>query len=114
MSDIYKRKSTEYKLNLQFRTQLWNFISWFYLEIGFYICAHWVVRWFIFKPKNPNLGIFLRSLECKMLLYVMTIWNILRQFDKLVEFVCIWYIFPILVCMYQEKYGKPGERGYEF
>jgi hypothetical protein len=33
-----------------------------------------------FQTKNPNLGIFWWALECKMLLYFMTIWNILRPF----------------------------------
>jgi hypothetical protein len=37
-----------------------------------------VARWFIFKPKNPNLGTFWRALEWKMLVHFMTIWNILR------------------------------------
>jgi hypothetical protein len=42
----------------------------------------------------------------------MTIWNILLSFDifygRLVRFVLIWYIFPFLVCLDQEKSGKPA------
>jgi hypothetical protein len=30
-----------------------------------------------FQTKNPNLGIFWRILELKMLLYILVIWNIL-------------------------------------
>jgi hypothetical protein len=52
-----------------------------------------VARWFIFKPKDPNLGKFLRALEWKMLIYFMDFWNILRTFgkfyDNLVRFVLI-------------------------
>jgi hypothetical protein len=33
-----------------------------------------------FQTKNPNFGIFWWALECKMLLYFMTILNILRPF----------------------------------
>jgi hypothetical protein len=33
-----------------------------------------------FQTKNSNLGKFRRALELKMLLYFMTIWNILRPF----------------------------------
>jgi hypothetical protein len=33
-----------------------------------------------FQTKNPNLGKFWSALEWKMLLYFMTIWNILRPF----------------------------------
>jgi hypothetical protein len=33
-----------------------------------------------FQTKNHNLGKFWRALEWKMLVYVMTIWNILRPF----------------------------------
>jgi hypothetical protein len=36
-----------------------------------------------FQTKNPNLGVFWRALECKMLLYFMTIWNILRLFGTI-------------------------------
>jgi hypothetical protein len=36
-----------------------------------------VARWFIFKPKNPNLGKFWRALEWNMFVYFMTICNIL-------------------------------------
>jgi hypothetical protein len=33
-----------------------------------------------FQTKNPNFGKIWRALEWKMLLYFMTIWNILRPF----------------------------------
>jgi hypothetical protein len=50
-----------------------------------------------------NVGIFV---------YFMTICNILWPFGiicgRLVLFVAIWYIFPILVCLAQEKSGNPG------
>jgi hypothetical protein len=40
------------------------------------------------------------------------IWNILLRFGKfygrLVQFVVIWYIFPVLVCLDQEKSGNPA------
>jgi hypothetical protein len=45
-----------------------------------------------FQTKNPNLDIFWRALECKMLVYFMTIWNILRPCDiiygRLIYIVC--------------------------
>jgi hypothetical protein len=54
-----------------------------------------------FQAKNPNLGKFRRALDCKMLIYFMAIWNILRTFKI---FMTIWYIlcsfgtlFPVLV-----------------
>jgi hypothetical protein len=33
-----------------------------------------------FHSKTPNLGIFLRALEWKMLVYFLALWNVLRQF----------------------------------
>jgi hypothetical protein len=49
-----------------------------------------------------------------MLVYFMTIWNILWPFDiiygRLVQFVAIWYIYPVLVCLDHEKSGNPGFR----
>jgi hypothetical protein len=40
-----------------------------------------VARWFIFKPKYVSqFGKFWRALECKMLVYFMTVLNILRPF----------------------------------
>jgi hypothetical protein len=67
-----------------------------------------------FQTQNPNLGKFWRALEWKMFVYFMTIWNNLRPFDiiygRLVKFVVIWYIFPILVCLDQEKSGNPERR----
>jgi hypothetical protein len=47
-----------------------------------------------------------------MLVYFVNIWNILRPFGiiygQLVQFAVIWYIFPIMVCLDQEKSGNPG------
>jgi hypothetical protein len=60
-----------------------------------------VARWFVFKPKNPNLCKFGRALDWKMFIYITAIWNILVTFgifyDHLVHFLFIWYIFPVLV-----------------
>jgi hypothetical protein len=64
-----------------------------------------------FQTKNPNLGKFLRALDGKMLIYFMTIWNILRTFgkfyDHLVHFVLIWYSFSGFGIMYRQKSGNP-------
>jgi hypothetical protein len=60
-----------------------------------------VARWFVFKPKNPNLGTFWRVLQWKVLAYFRTIWSILRPLEifygRLVYYVVIWYFFPVLV-----------------
>jgi hypothetical protein len=73
-----------------------------------------------FKTKNPNFGKFWRSLDWKMLIYFMAIWNILWSFGigilrpfgiiygRLVYVIVIWYIFPILVCLDEEKSGNPA------
>jgi hypothetical protein len=65
-----------------------------------------------FQTKNPNLGKFWRTLDCKMLIYCIAIWNNLQTFgifyDHLVNFLFIWYIFSDLGIMYQEKSGNPG------
>jgi hypothetical protein len=54
-----------------------------------------------FQTKNHNLGKFWRALDWKMLINFMAVWNILPTFgifyDRLVHFVFIWYIFPVLV-----------------
>jgi hypothetical protein len=39
-----------------------------------------VARWYIFIPKNPDLGIFWSSLERKVFVSFMAIWNILWMF----------------------------------
>jgi hypothetical protein len=53
-----------------------------------------------FQTRNPDLGKFWRILQWKMLIYLMTIWSIIRQFNLFV--VCIlmvvWHIFTLLVC----------------
>jgi hypothetical protein len=43
-----------------------------------------------FQTKNPNFGKIWRALEWKLLLYFMTIWNILRPFGIILAF---WYSF---------------------
>jgi hypothetical protein len=67
-----------------------------------------------FQTKNPNLGKFWRALEWKMLVYFMTIWNILRQFGitygRFVKVVVIWYILPNLVRLDHEKSGNPDPK----
>jgi hypothetical protein len=41
------------------------------------------------------------------------IWNILQPFGivyaNLEQFMVIWYIFPVLVCLDQEKSGNPTQ-----
>jgi hypothetical protein len=49
------------------------FLSLFLLNSG---CA----RWFIFKPKNPNLGTLWTELQLNMLVYFIAVWSILRPF----------------------------------
>jgi hypothetical protein len=64
--------------------------------------------------KNPNLGKFLRALDCKMFIYFMAIWNILRTFgifyDHLVHFMIIWYIFPHFDMFRPRKIWQPCRR----
>jgi hypothetical protein len=47
-----------------------------------------------------------------MYVYFTTILNFLRPFGiiygRLVLFLVIWHIFPILVCLDHEKSGNPG------
>jgi hypothetical protein len=66
-----------------------------------------------FQTKNPNSGKFWRAyIDWKMLIYFMSIGNILRRFgifyDHAVHFVFIWYIFSGFGMMYLEKSGNPG------
>jgi hypothetical protein len=61
-----------------------------------------------FQTKIPDLGKILRALEWKMLSYFMTIWNILLPFGIINGRLAIWCIFPVLVCLDQEKSGNPG------
>jgi hypothetical protein len=67
-----------------------------------------------FQSKNPNLGKIWRSLDWKMFIYFIVIWNILlplRIFnDHWVHFVFIWYIFYGFGIMCQEKSGNPVRR----
>jgi hypothetical protein len=57
-----------------------------------------------FQTKNPNLGIFWRALDCKMLIYFMAICNILQTF---VIFCVHLVIFSSFGIMHQEKSGSP-------
>jgi hypothetical protein len=63
-----------------------------------------------FQTKNPNLGKCWRALKWKMVVYFLTIWNIIHPFGiiygRLVWLVVIGYIFPNLVCLDQEKSGN--------
>jgi hypothetical protein len=58
-----------------------------------------------FQTKNPNSGKFWGALDCKLLIYCMAIWNILRTFgifyDHLVQFVFIWYISSCFCILHQ-------------
>jgi hypothetical protein len=65
-----------------------------------------------FQTKNPSLGKFWRALQWNMLVYFMDIWTIFRPFNvfygHLAYFVVIWYIFPRVGKLRQEKSGNPG------
>jgi hypothetical protein len=52
-----------------------------------------VARWVIFIPKDPNLGKFWSALEMKILVYFMTIWNILLSFG--IVYGCLVYFVAI-------------------
>jgi hypothetical protein len=71
-----------------------------------------------FQTKNPNLGKFWRVLLWKILVYFMTFWSILRQFeifnDHLVYFVVIWYIFLRFGILDQEKSVNLGKQTPKF
>jgi hypothetical protein len=71
-----------------------------------------------FQTKSPNLGNFWRTLDWKMLIYFIAIWNILWIFgifyDHKVQFVILWYIscsFGTFISGFgiwrQEKSGNP-------
>jgi hypothetical protein len=64
-----------------------------------------------FLTKNPNLGTFLRALNCEILIRFMAIWNILWTFvtfyNHWVHFVVLWYIFSFFGITHQEKSGNP-------
>jgi hypothetical protein len=69
-----------------------------------------------FQPKIPiwiNIG---GPRNGKSLVYL--IWNILLPFGiiygRSVQFLDIWYIFPNLVCLNQEKSGNPDLNGLFF
>jgi hypothetical protein len=62
-----------------------------------------VARWFVFKPKNPNLGKFWNG---NLFKYFTAVWYNLWSFgivyDRLVSVVVIWYTFF--------RFGKFGPR----
>jgi hypothetical protein len=64
-----------------------------------------------FQTKNPNLGKFWMDWDRKMLIYFMTVWNILWRvgilYDHLVHFVFILYIFSDFGIMCGDKSGNP-------
>jgi hypothetical protein len=71
-----------------------------------------VARWFVFKPRNRNLGKFCRALDWKMLVYFKIIWNILRSFGifygPFCNVVVIWYIyFPSFWYIVSRKIWQP-------
>jgi hypothetical protein len=65
-----------------------------------------------FQTKNPNLDQFWRVLLLKILVYFKAIWSILWPleifYSHLVYFAVIWYIFPRLGILDQEKSGNTG------
>jgi hypothetical protein len=71
-------------------------------------CAR-VARWFIFKPKIPILVKYGGPWNCKLLLYFMTIRNILRPIG-IIYGLLVYIVCGHLVCLDQEKSGNPGVR----
>jgi hypothetical protein len=71
-----------------------------------------------FHTKNPNIDIFWKALERKILVNYLGIWCILRDFGifkgKLVYFVVFLYIFHHFGMTQQEKSGKSGYRSSNF
>jgi hypothetical protein len=65
-----------------------------------------------FQMQNSNLDKFWRTLDWKMLMYFMDIWNISRTFgifyDRLVHFVFILVHISGFGIVHQEKSGNPG------
>jgi hypothetical protein len=65
-----------------------------------------------FHTKNRNLGKFCTVLHWERLVYFMDIGSILRSldifYDHLVYFVAVWYIFPRVGTLHQEKSGNPA------
>jgi hypothetical protein len=71
-----------------------------------------VARWHIFWNQKSQFGQILEGLAMEdvgvfygHVVYFMCIWYILVSFGI---FMVIWYIFPVLVCLDQEKSGNPG------
>jgi hypothetical protein len=73
------------------------------------VLANRVARWYIFKPKNPNLGKFWEGLgKCW---YFVAVLSILRSkgifYGHLVRLVGNWCIFPRYGMLYREISGNP-------
>jgi hypothetical protein len=56
-----------------------------------------------FDTKKSNLGIFLRALEWKTLVYFMDIWNIVRTFGT------FWYSVPRKIWQPCPQHGTTGD-----
>jgi hypothetical protein len=70
----------------------------------YYVYNTRVARWFVFKPESQiwvNFGGLLNG-KCWYILWPFGI-----IFGRLLLFVVIWYIFPVLVRLVQEKSGNP-------
>jgi hypothetical protein len=64
------------------------------------ILSYRVARWYIFKPKNPNLGKKWCALEWKLFAYFMVIWTILRPFGILYcHLVMLWQLGTFLTVL---------------
>jgi hypothetical protein len=95
----------------ELRYHCWS--SYFCQNSQRYVCRqpHRGCQMVYFQTKNPNLGIFWRILQWKMLVYFVDIWCILHRFSIFyahwVYFVVIWYIFFWFGMLYQEISGNP-------
>jgi hypothetical protein len=74
-------------------------------------CTYSDCQMVYFQTKNRNLGKFWRTLQWKMLIYIMDFWSSFRPFDTVygnfAYLVVIRCIFPCVGKLYQEKSGKP-------
>jgi uncharacterized Tic20 family protein len=61
-----------------------------------------------FKTKNRNLGKFWRALEWKILVYFMTIWNILLPFGIVYGHLELGIFFPPWYVWTKKKSGNPA------
>jgi hypothetical protein len=68
----------------------------------------------LFSNKKSEIGLNVEGLGMENVI-MLTIWNIFSVvFDKInsrrVNFVVIWYIYPVLVCSDQGKSGNPAQQ----